>query len=68
MTLHELLPVFKELYYLYDYGDDWCVHISMIDKYFITPYELRDGGQADYRIYHFLSDMVLKNLYYQSGC
>lgn len=33
LTLHELLPVFKELYYLYDYGDDWCVHISMIDKY-----------------------------------
>ena len=33
LTLHELLPVFKDLYYLYDYGDDWCVHISMIDKY-----------------------------------
>lgn len=33
LTLHELLPVFKELYYLYDYGDDWCVHISMINKY-----------------------------------
>ena len=33
LTLHELLPVFKDLYYLYDYGDDWCVHIAMIDKY-----------------------------------
>lgn len=33
LTLHELLPVFKELYYLYDYGDDWCVHISIINKY-----------------------------------
>ena len=33
LTLHELLPAFKDLYYLYDYGDDWCVHISMIDKY-----------------------------------
>lgn len=33
LTLHELLPVFKDLYYLYDYGDDWCVHISVIDKY-----------------------------------
>lgn len=33
LTLHELLPVFKVLYYLYDYGDDWCVHIAMIDKY-----------------------------------
>ena len=33
LTLHELLPAFKELYYLYDYGDDWCVHISMINKY-----------------------------------
>lgn len=33
LTLHELLPVIKDLYYLYDYGDDWCVHISMIDKY-----------------------------------
>lgn len=33
LTLHELLPVFNDLYYLYDYGDDWCVHISMIDKY-----------------------------------
>ena len=32
LTLHELLPAFKELYYLYDYGDDWCVHISMINK------------------------------------
>ena len=27
------MPAFKELYYLYDYGDDWCVHISMINKY-----------------------------------
>ena len=31
LTLHELLPVFKDIYYLYDYGDDWCVHISMIE-------------------------------------
>ena len=27
------MPAFKELYYLYDYGDDWCIHISMINKY-----------------------------------
>ena len=40
----------------------------MIDKYFETDYALSGGGYADHRIYHFLSDMVLKNLYFQSGC
>jgi hypothetical protein len=38
----------------------------MIDLYFDTTYPLSDGGQADHRIYHFLSDMVLKNLYYKT--
>lgn len=33
LTLHELLPAFRELYYLYDYGDGWCVRISMMEKY-----------------------------------
>lgn len=28
LTLHEILPAFGELYYLYDYGDAWCVHIT----------------------------------------
>ena len=31
---HELLPVFKELYYLYDYGDDWCVHV--LEQYIVS--------------------------------
>jgi hypothetical protein len=38
---------------------------TMIDKYFVTEYPLTNGGQADHRIYHFLSDMVMKNLYYK---
>ena len=28
-----VLPLSDTLIYRYDYGDDWCVHISMIDKY-----------------------------------
>jgi hypothetical protein len=39
---------------------------SMIDLYFNTEYQLDNGGQADHRIYHFLSDMILKNLYYKA--
>lgn len=38
---------------------------AMIDKYFITDYPLTTGGKADHRIYHFLSEMVMKNLYYK---
>lgn len=38
---------------------------AMIDRYFKTDYKLRDGGYADHRIYHFIADAVLKNLYYQ---
>ena len=41
---------------------------AMIDKYFITSYALPDGSNIDYRIYHFLSDGIMKNLYYKSGC
>ena len=33
LTLHDLLPAFGDFFYLYDYGDDWCVHITMLDKY-----------------------------------
>lgn len=40
---------------------------TIIDEYFKTDYPLRDGGYADHRIYHFLSDAVLKNLYYHCG-
>lgn len=39
----------------------------MIDEYFRTTYPLSEGGYADHRIFHFLSDMILKNLYYHSG-
>ena len=45
LTLHELLPAFGDLYYLYDYGDDWCVHITMLDKYDRkTNADLTKGG------------------------
>ena len=45
LTLHELLPAFRELYYLYDYGDGWCVRISMMEKYDRkTNADLREGG------------------------
>ena len=33
LTVHEILPAFGEIYYLYDYGDDWCIHITMLNKY-----------------------------------
>ena len=29
----KLTPLFDTLYYLYDYGDDWCVKITVIDQY-----------------------------------
>lgn len=38
---------------------------TMIDKYFDTDYQLPSGGHIDYRIYHFLSDGIMKNLYYK---
>ncbi|SDB69215.1 hypothetical protein [Butyrivibrio sp. INlla16] len=28
-----LTPLFDTLYYLYDYGDGWCVKITVMDKY-----------------------------------
>lgn len=37
----------------------------MIDEYFIRDYDLPSGGQSDHRIYHFLCDNILKNLYYK---
>ncbi|MBR0092471.1 MAG: hypothetical protein IJP92_12310 [Lachnospiraceae bacterium] len=33
LTLYEVLQMFRELYYLYDYGDGWCVRISPVEKY-----------------------------------
>lgn len=57
--------------YIYDPDTDKELYIeveemeTIIDKYFETDYPLREGGQADHRIYHFLSDMVMKNLYYK---
>jgi len=44
--------------------DDKLLYI-MIDAYFKTNYELRDGTYCDHRIWHFLSDAILKNLYYK---
>ena len=29
----KLTPLFDTLYYLYDYGDDWCVKITVLDQY-----------------------------------
>lgn len=40
--------------------------VEMIDLYFKTDYPLDKGGYADHKIYHFLSDGVLKNLYYKA--
>lgn len=45
---------------------DLDVMYAMIDLYFTETYNLNNGGQADHRIYHFISDMVLKNLYYKA--
>ncbi|MCD8225313.1 MAG: plasmid pRiA4b ORF-3 family protein [Clostridiales bacterium] len=38
-----LSPYFDTLYYLYDYGDDWCVKITLKDIYHKTE----DGGFVD---------------------
>jgi hypothetical protein len=38
---------------------------DMIDLYFNTQFLLDSGKYADHRIYHFLCDAVLKNLYYK---
>jgi hypothetical protein len=38
---------------------------EMIDLYFNTQFLLDGGKYADHRIYHFLCDAVLKNLYYK---
>lgn len=38
---------------------------DMIDLYFETDYPLNDGGYADHKIYHFLSDGVLMVLAYR---
>jgi hypothetical protein len=39
--------------------------IAIIDGYFNTQYKLDGGGYADHRIWHFLSNGILKNLYYK---
>lgn len=67
------LNVIMEAESIYDPDTDKELYIdldamyAMIDRYFKTDYKLRDGGYADHRIYHFLSDAVLKNLYYHEG-
>lgn len=57
--------------YIYDYDMERDLMLSkedfpvLIDLYFATNYPLENGGYADHRIWHFLSDGVLKNLYYK---
>jgi len=65
--LNEIMD--SEMIYDYDMERDLMIDegamTDMIDAYFKTDYPLKDGGYADHRIWHFLSDGVLKNLYYK---
>ncbi len=41
-----LEPIFHELYYFYDYGDDWCVRITAVEEMSAPPADVEWDGNA----------------------
>lgn len=43
-----LIPFAEELFYIYDYGDDWCVKITLVDSY---------TANENYDVNHFFTHL-----------